>query len=178
MRMGSIGLLCATQMRAPHCSHSQLNDGVDGIGTSSTRGQASTSRNSKSGMHERYTQGLFWTVCQIIARYPCTTAARFHFECVVGVTMSALGQKRTWRQVGTMSALPPKADILGYGRNVRFVPKADIIACLRDVAHPSEAGKIKNPGFICRGVWHLKCRGGGSLNTRQKKGQRGARLMD
>ena len=25
--------------RSPHCSHSQLNDGVDGIGTSSTRGQ-------------------------------------------------------------------------------------------------------------------------------------------
>jgi hypothetical protein len=33
MRTGSIGLLCAAQMRAPHCSHSQLN-GVDGIGTS------------------------------------------------------------------------------------------------------------------------------------------------
>jgi hypothetical protein len=47
MRTGSIGLPYATQIRAPHCSHWQLNDGVDGIGTSSTRGQASTSRNSE-----------------------------------------------------------------------------------------------------------------------------------
>jgi len=46
MRMGSIGLVCATQTRARHCSHSQLNDGVDGIGISSIREQASTSRNS------------------------------------------------------------------------------------------------------------------------------------
>ena len=59
MRMGSIRLLCATQTRVPHCSHSQLNDGVDGNGTSSTRGQASTSRNSKSGMCETYTRNLF-----------------------------------------------------------------------------------------------------------------------
>ena len=45
MRMGSIGLLYATQTRAPHCSHSQLNDGVGGTGISSTCGQVSTSRN-------------------------------------------------------------------------------------------------------------------------------------
>jgi hypothetical protein len=44
--MGSIGLVCATQTRAPHCSHLQLNDGVDGIGISSIREQASASRNS------------------------------------------------------------------------------------------------------------------------------------
>jgi hypothetical protein len=37
MRTSSIGLLCAAQMRAPHCSYSQLNDGVDGIGTSVSR---------------------------------------------------------------------------------------------------------------------------------------------
>src|SRR5215469_10604894 len=40
--------------------------------------------------------------------------------------MSALGQKRTWRGVRPMSALPPKADIGKHPRNVRFVPKADI----------------------------------------------------
>src|SRR5262245_59474128 len=57
--MGSILLLYATQTRVPHCSHSQLNDGVGGNGTSSTRGQASTSRNSKFGMYERYTRNLF-----------------------------------------------------------------------------------------------------------------------
>jgi len=39
--------------------------------------------------------------------------------------MSALGQKRTSRQDGGMSALPPKADINSQSANVRFVPKAD-----------------------------------------------------
>jgi hypothetical protein len=42
--------------------------------------------------------------------------------------MSALGHKRTFREVETMSALPPKADIGTQSRNVRFVPKADIRA--------------------------------------------------
>ena len=42
--------------------------------------------------------------------------------------MSALGQKQTFRQVQTMSALPPEADIGTEPRDVRFVPKADIEA--------------------------------------------------
>ena len=79
MRMGSIGLLYATQTRAPHCSHLQLNDGVDGIGTSSIRGQASTSGNSKTDIYKRYTK-----ICLDLAqnpgnaklpRYPRTTIA-------------------------------------------------------------------------------------------------------
>jgi hypothetical protein len=41
--------------------------------------------------------------------------------------MSALGQKRTLRCILVMSALPPKADMDQYGRDVRFVPKADIL---------------------------------------------------
>jgi hypothetical protein len=40
--------------------------------------------------------------------------------------MSALGQKRTFRKLHPMSALPPKADIDGHSPNVRFVPKANI----------------------------------------------------
>ena len=40
--------------------------------------------------------------------------------------MSALGHKRTSRAVQPMSALPPKADMVRYDRDVRFVPKADI----------------------------------------------------
>jgi hypothetical protein len=32
--------------------------------------------------------------------------------------MSALGQKQTFREVETMSALPPKADIAGRDRHV------------------------------------------------------------
>jgi hypothetical protein len=36
-------------------------------------------------------------------------------------SMPALGQKRTSKQVCTMSALPPKADIVQYDRDVRFV---------------------------------------------------------
>jgi hypothetical protein len=42
--------------------------------------------------------------------------------------MSALGQKRTFRSVRLMSALPPKADIGQRDSDVRFVPKADIQA--------------------------------------------------
>ena len=41
--------------------------------------------------------------------------------------MSALGQKQTSVYVRVMSALPPKADMDQYGRDVRFVPKADIL---------------------------------------------------
>jgi hypothetical protein len=40
--------------------------------------------------------------------------------------MSASGQKRTFRRVQPMSALPPKADISRRELDVRFVPKADI----------------------------------------------------
>jgi hypothetical protein len=40
--------------------------------------------------------------------------------------MSALGQKRTSKQLERMSALPPKADICYGDRRVRFVPEADI----------------------------------------------------
>ena len=36
--------------------------------------------------------------------------------------MSALGQKRTSRNVRSIPALPPKADIGTQSRNVRFVP--------------------------------------------------------
>ena len=44
----------------------------------------------------------------------------------LALRMSASGQKRTWRHVCMMSALPPKADIRGCVLNVRFVPIADI----------------------------------------------------
>ena len=40
--------------------------------------------------------------------------------------MSALGQKQTFGLAPAMSALPPKADILGAALDVRYVPKADI----------------------------------------------------
>ena len=40
--------------------------------------------------------------------------------------MSALGHKPTFRNVRSMSALPPKADIGTQLCDVRFVPKADI----------------------------------------------------
>jgi len=45
--------------------------------------------------------------------------------------MSALGHKRTFRNVRAMSALPPKADIGQDGCNVCFVPKADIHGPIR-----------------------------------------------
>jgi hypothetical protein len=37
-----------------------------------------------------------------------------------------MGQKRTFGEDETMSALPPKADMDQDGRDVRFGPKADI----------------------------------------------------
>jgi hypothetical protein len=43
--------------------------------------------------------------------------------------MSALGQNPTQRPSNSMSALPPKADIVQQDRDVRFVPKADILHC-------------------------------------------------
>src|SRR5215469_51413 len=39
--------------------------------------------------------------------------------------MSVVGQKRTWKHVQSMSALPPKTDIGTQPCDVRFVPKAD-----------------------------------------------------
>ena len=44
----------------------------------------------------------------------------------ITATMSALGQKRTWRDQIAMSALPPKADIPRRNLNVRFGPKAEV----------------------------------------------------
>jgi len=43
--------------------------------------------------------------------------------------MSALGHKRTFGEVETMSALLPKADIARHCWDVRFVPKADKVRC-------------------------------------------------
>ena len=40
--------------------------------------------------------------------------------------MSALGHKRTFGEIRTMSALLPKADIAHPNRRVRYLPKADI----------------------------------------------------
>ena len=39
--------------------------------------------------------------------------------------MSALGQKRTFRDVRLMSALPPKADMGQQGRGLALTPAAD-----------------------------------------------------
>ena len=41
--------------------------------------------------------------------------------------MSALGQKRTWRDQIAMSALPPKADIRPRDQDVCFGPEADTV---------------------------------------------------
>jgi hypothetical protein len=47
--------------------------------------------------------------------------------------MSALGQKRTFRNVQSMSALPPKADIRPRDQDVCFGPQADLAAYQRPV---------------------------------------------
>ena len=46
--------------------------------------------------------------------------------------MSALGQKQTSRPEISMSALPPKADIVQHGGNVRFGPKAAVSRCSKN----------------------------------------------
>ena len=56
--------------------------------------------------------------------------------------MSALGHKRTWRQVRAMSAFPPKADIPCREQHVRFVP----IGALLSPAIPAEEP------FCCSGA--------------------------
>jgi hypothetical protein len=51
--------------------------------------------------------------------------------------MSALGQKWILRRSNTMSALPPKADMVQHDSDVRFVPKAGIrdnVECERKTA--------------------------------------------
>src|SRR6516164_11720551 len=47
-----------------------------------------------------------------------------------GLSMSALGQKRTPGHVKSMSALPPKADMDQHARDVRFVAKGRHSGCL------------------------------------------------
>jgi hypothetical protein len=53
--------------------------------------------------------------------------------------MSALGQKRTFRNVRAMSAFPPKADIGTQPCDVGFVPEVDIEE-RDDVAPPRAEG--------------------------------------
>src|SRR6516165_8718060 len=53
----------------------------------------------------------------------------------IEVSMSALGQKRTFSEVCAMSALLPKADMDQHGRDIRFGSKADIPRCNRDLRY-------------------------------------------
>ena len=58
--------------------------------------------------------------------------------------MYALGHKRTSRRVNSMSALPPKADVVQHGSNVCFVPKADIDAPSDNLRFTPESGHQLN----------------------------------
>jgi len=53
------------------------------------------------------------------------------------------GQKRTWKRLRPMSALPPIADIAEGDRHVRFVPKADILRCSKQpsIRSPRRRGR-------------------------------------
>jgi hypothetical protein len=50
--------------------------------------------------------------------------------------MSALGQKRTWRDQIAMSALPPIADIPRRNLNVRFGPETEVPIFIRRLPEP------------------------------------------
>ena len=45
--------------------------------------------------------------------------------------MFLTGQKRKFRSVSPIAALPLKADVVGRNGDVRFVPKADILRLTR-----------------------------------------------
>jgi hypothetical protein len=69
--------------------------------------------------HGIYSRGREPPSCNfntILEREPCT-ALQQRMRAT-----SALGQKRTSDHLGSMSALPPKADIDGHSPNVRLVP--------------------------------------------------------
>jgi hypothetical protein len=53
--------------------------------------------------------------------------------------MSALGQKQTLRNVPTMSALPPKADICMHDQAVRLGPIAELLVAFRSNALSTDA---------------------------------------
>src|SRR5215831_12771363 len=123
--MGSIRLLYATQTRVPHCSHSQLNDGVDGNGISSTRGQASTSRNSKSGMYQRYTRNLLGlAINQENANIRSRLPAYHNREVSSQRTLSARHQSRRHLQQAEVVAVAAGMQVIVHILlwNERFVP--------------------------------------------------------
>src|SRR6516164_4356352 len=66
-----------------------------------------------------------------------------------GLSMSALGQKRTPGHVKSMSALPPKADMDQHARDVRFVAKGRHSGCLWILL-------LVGKGAQVRGASHVK----------------------
>jgi hypothetical protein len=64
--------------------------------------------------------------------------------------MSALGQKQAFGPRNTMSALPPKADIVECDCHVRFVPKADILRCGKECRYSniSSAAASSDGGMV------------------------------
>jgi hypothetical protein len=57
-------------------------------------------------------------------------------------TMSALGQKQTWRDQIAMSALPPIADIRPRDQDVCFGPKPDMLLSRKQVAYSARAPSL------------------------------------
>ena len=64
--------------------------------------------------------------------------------------MSALGQEQTSRPEISMSALPPKAEIVHGGGNVRFVPTPDVSnrSGTMTAKHPGALQELKRRVFI------------------------------
>jgi hypothetical protein len=62
-------------------------------------------------------------------------------------------------------------DVRFCPKYVCFTPKSGHVRCTSPCPLSARSGhllRIKNPGFVCRGIWHLKCRGDDSLNTHQE----------
>jgi hypothetical protein len=67
-----------------------------------------------------------------------------------------LSQKQTWRRSNGMSALHPKADIVGRQFDVRFVPKADSCTAAKRTLFDHLVGD----GEQARGYRKAECFGG------------------
>jgi hypothetical protein len=79
------------------------------------REQASVSGFNPESGHRRWRPAFPLSQLQTLNFKPCAASRQ------ILAAMSALGQKRTWKPVSAMSALPPKADIDRACPDVRFV---------------------------------------------------------
>src|SRR5690242_3438669 len=75
---------------------------------------------SPAWLHADDSMTFFFCDIRTYSRRKCPL--KLAYRIFVGETCDFRCQKRTWKRLHPMSALPPKADIGTRSRNVRFVP--------------------------------------------------------